>query len=101
MYIRKSYWGIAHVDLSEEGLRDLHSIDATGPGPGNASITLCTVHLVIVCRDVWWVKDEDIDGMCEAARQWTSERRDDWVKRNLIPKGLKFEEGGGLYFSVT
>jgi hypothetical protein len=27
------------------------------------------------------------------ARQWTSERLDDRVKQNLIPKSLKFEEG--------
>jgi hypothetical protein len=73
MYIHKSYRGITYIDLSEESIRDLHSIDATSPGPSNASIMLCAVHLVIVCRHVWWVKHEDIDGMRKAARQWTSE----------------------------
>ncbi len=92
MHVHKVTRGITHIDLSEEGIRDLHSIDSTGPGPGNASTTLCNVHLVIVCRHIWRVKHEDIDRVREAARQWTSERRDDWVKRNLIsyvPKGLE------------
>ena len=75
---------ITHIDLTEEGVRYLHSIDATGPGPSNASITLCIVHLVIVCRHVRGVKHEDIDRVPEAARQWTGERRDDRVKRDLI-----------------
>jgi hypothetical protein len=85
MHIHKRYpQGITHIHLSEEGIRYLHSIDATGPGPGYASTMLCNVHLVIICRHVWRVKHEDIDCMREAARQWTSERRDDWVKRDLM-----------------